>query len=135
MNNITNDELLSQADNLINDPSAFQADALANGLGTAQAASTFEWWSTNNAMTMCAVLLIFGLTVMGLTTYLLKNGYHAQSILRVFGTLLVIIMATFLVVAGYTNEQLGAPLGLLGTIAGYLLGRQSPSDEDRVSTK
>ena len=76
-------------------------------------------------MTMCVLLLLFALVVMGLTAWLLKAGHSATSLLRVFGTILVITMATFLVVAGYTNEQLGAPLGLLGTIVGYLLGRES----------
>jgi hypothetical protein len=103
------------------------SDASA-GVTEAAAAQASAWWTTTNAMTMCAVLLLFGLIVMGLSTYLMKAGQSAQSILRVFGTLLVIIMATFLVVAGYTNEQLGAPLGLLGTIAGYLLGRQTTDD-------
>lgn len=94
----------------------------------AQAAEAAGWWSNSNAMTMCAVLLLFGLIVMGLSTYLLRAGQPAQSVLRVFGTLLVIIMASFLVVAGYTNEQLAAPMGLLGTVAGYLLGRQTTDD-------
>lgn len=94
----------------------------------ARAAEAAGWWSNSNAMTMCAVLLLFGLIVMGLSTYLMKAGQPAQSVLRVFGTLLVIIMASFLVVAGYTNEQLAAPMGLLGTVAGYLLGRQTTDD-------
>ena len=106
-------------------PDAAQAAATQ----AAEVAQAAAWWTTTNAMTMCAVLLLFGLIVMGLSTYLMRAGQSAQSILRVFGTLLVIIMATFLVVAGYTNEQLGAPLGLLGTIAGYLLGRQTTDDK------
>jgi len=89
-----------------------------------------EWWSTNNAMTMCAVLLAFGVVVMLLTTYLLKIGKPASSVLRVFGTILVVVMATFLVVAGYDQEQIGAPLGLLGTIVGYLLGKDSSARGD-----
>jgi hypothetical protein len=109
-----------------------RADAAANESNGLAVEAGMEWWSTTNAMTMCSVLLLFGLIVMGLTTFLLKNGHPGQSILRIFGTFLVIIMATFLVVAGYTNEQIGAPLGLLGTIAGYLLGRQPTGDQDRA---
>ena len=95
------------------------------------------WWSVNNAMTMCAVLLVFSFFVLSLTGYLMKNGLPGGTVLRVFGTVLVITMATFLVVAGYDEQALGAPLGLLGTIVGYLLGKDTgrdnppPREEDR----
>lgn len=84
-----------------------------------------QWWSVNNAMTMCTVLLLFSFFVLCLTGYLMKNGQSGFVVLRVFGTVLVITMATFLVVAGYDDQQLGAPLGLLGTIVGYLLGKDA----------
>ena len=102
-----------------------EANAIVSQSATRGASSAAGWWSPNNAMTMCLLLLMFALVVMGLTAWLIKSGHNANALLRVFGTILVIVMATFLVVAGYTNEQLGAPLGLLGTIAGYLLGRDS----------
>lgn len=102
-----------------------EANAIVSQAAERGTASGASWWSPNNAMTMCLLLLMFALVVMGMTAWLIKNGHNANSLLRVFGTILVIVMATFLVVAGYTNEQLGAPLGLLGTIAGYLLGRDS----------
>ena len=104
---------------LLQEANAIVSQSAAQGAGAA------GWWSPNNAMTMCLLLLMFALVVMGLTAWLIKSGHGANALLRVFGTILVIVMATFLVVAGYTNEQLGAPLGLLGTIAGYLLGRDS----------
>lgn len=95
----------------------------------APAGSMPVWWSTQNAMTMCAVVLLFGVMVLLLATYLMKNGKAGTSVLRIFGTILVITMTTFLVVAGYDNVQLGAPLGLLGTIAGYLLGKDTTGDK------
>jgi len=88
-----------------------------------------DWWSVNNAMTMCAVLLAFSFFVLSLTGYLMKNGLSGAVVLRVFGTILVITMATFLVVAGYDEKALGAPLGLLGTIVGYLLGKDTARNE------
>ena len=105
---------------LLQEANSVVAQAVARGSNHAT-----SWWSPNNAMTMCMLLLCFALVVMALTAWLIKSGHNPNALLRVFGTILVIVMATFLVVAGYTNEQLGAPLGLLGTIAGYLLGRDS----------
>jgi hypothetical protein len=95
---------------------------------TNQQSAYEQWWSVNNAMTMCAVLLVFAFFVLSLTGYLMKNGQSGAVVLRVFGTVLVITMATFLVVAGYDDQQLGAPLGLLGTIVGYLLGKDTGRD-------
>ena len=115
-------ELLKQAE-----------EALQNASSASGAAASATWWSTTNAMTMCSVLLLFSVVVLGLSTYLLKSGKSGAMVLRVFGTVLVITMATFLVVAGYDNEQLGAPLGLLGTIAGYLLGKDATSATGRAA--
>lgn len=108
---------------------------LHNNLAVAPAAAHVNapsWWSTSSAMTMCAILLFFSLIVLGLSTYLLRIGKSGAMVLRVFGTILVISMATFLVVAGYDDKQIGAPLGLLGTIVGYLLGKDSSFSEDRI---
>jgi hypothetical protein len=44
-------------------------------------------------------------------------------------------MATFLVVAGYDEQALGAPLGLLGTIVGYLLGKDTSAREHRTTNE
>jgi hypothetical protein len=71
-----------------------------------------SWWSTTNAMTMSSAFLI-------------HSGKGAESVLRIFGTILIIITSLFLVVAGYNNEQIAPVIGLLGTIAGYLLVKES----------
>ena len=92
------------------------------------------WWSATNAMTMSTVLLIFFLLVMGLATYLIKHGQQANVILRLFGTLLIIAVSAFLVVAGYDDKQIAPVIGLLGTIAGYVLGKDS-SKNSQTNTK
>ena len=56
-------------------------------------------------------------------TFLLWHKHEPNMILRPFGTILIIVAAVFLVVAGYTEEQIAPVIGLLGTIAGYILGR------------
>ena len=83
------------------------------------------WWSTTNAMTMSAIVLLFGLVVIVFATHLIQRGKSAEAVLRMFGTILIIVIAVFLVVAGYSDTQISPVMGLLGTIAGYLLGRES----------
>jgi hypothetical protein len=111
-------ELLNEAIQAVaNSPSSTAANHIAEAVP--------GWWSTSNAMTMSSIVLLFGLVVLGLAAWLMKSGHSATSVLRVFGTVLVIVMVTFLVVAGYDDKQIAAPLGLLGTIVGYLLGRDA----------
>lgn len=87
------------------------------------------WWSNQNAMTMSSVVLIFGVVVIAICAGLMRSSRPSpEAILRVFGTVLIITGALFLVVAGYTDKQMAPVMGLLGTLAGYLLGKGA-SDE------
>jgi ABC-type multidrug transport system fused ATPase/permease subunit len=97
--------------------------------------SEAEWWSATNAMTISSVVLIFGLVIMVLATYLLQKGKNADEVLKLFGTIIIIISSVFLVVAGYTDTQIAPVMGLLGTIAGYLLGRKSADESKTTETK
>jgi hypothetical protein len=82
-------------------------------------------WSAHNAMTVSSVVLIYSLIVLALATYLIRLGKSSESVLRIFGTILIISSSIFLIVAGYTNQQIAPAMGLLGTLAGYLLGKES----------
>jgi hypothetical protein len=89
------------------------------------------WWSVDDAMTISAAVLIFGLVIIVLATALLYKGKKADDVLRLFGTIIIVVSAVFLVVAGYTDTQIAPVIGLLGTIAGYLLGRSENEKNDR----
>lgn len=91
----------------------------------ADAHSNPDWWSVGDAMTVSAAVLVFGSLIMLLATCLLYLGRNADDVLKLFGTLIIVISAVFLVVAGYSDTQIAPVIGLLGTIAGYLLGRES----------
>jgi hypothetical protein len=52
-----------------------------------------DWWSTTNAMTMSAVFLAFGAFVILIAAFLVRFGKSAESVLRIFGTILIVITA------------------------------------------
>lgn len=72
---------------------------------------------------------VVGLGVFVLTciTYLIRTDKQVEGLLRPFATILIIISAVFLIVAGYSEKQIAPVIGLLGTIAGYALGRDDSS--------
>jgi hypothetical protein len=81
-----------------------------------------------------AMYLSFGVLVFGLMTCILesvvlfkkRDTIEDQSLIRVFGITLIIISGVFLITAGYSVCQIGPMMGLLGTVAGYLLAKQEP---------
>ncbi len=75
-------------------------------------------------------LLVFGLVVLLLIGYLINKGKDPEALLRSFGTILIIIAAVFLIVAGYSEKQIAPVIGLLGTVAGYLLGKSQSTDKE-----
>lgn len=90
------------------------------------------WWSTHDAMTISASVLIFGAFLIGLASIAMFRGAPAATVLRVYGMLTIIVMAVFLVVAGYDAQQMSPVIGLLGTLAGYLVGRATtPASEEK----
>lgn len=86
-------------------------------------------WSAINVLTMSGGVLAFGLVVLLIAAFLIRGGKSAESILRVFGTITIIVAAVFLIVAGYSDRQISPVIGLLGTIAGYLLGKDANARE------
>ena len=78
---------------------------------------------------MCAAILVYSVVVLSLATYLIIKRHSAEAVLRFFGTILIITTTVFLIVAGYTDQQIAPAVGLLGTLAGYLLGKDpKPGD-------
>ena len=84
---------------------------------------TLTWWTTTSAMTMSAAVLVFGLVTLILASYVMRKGHPWEAILKIFGMVMIVVMTVFLIVAGYDDKQIAPAMGLLGTIAGYLLGK------------
>lgn len=94
-----------------------------------EATPSVPWWSVTNAMTISASVLVFGVFTMVIAALMMRRGRSADSTLKMLGTLVIIICAVFLVVAGYSDTQIAPVVGLLGTIAGYLLGKNSTAQD------
>lgn len=90
---------------------------------SAVAVNTATEAALQSSFILSCALLAFGLVVLFLIGYLIKVGKDPEDLLRSFGTVLIIIAAVFLIVAGYSEKQIAPVIGLLGTVAGYLLGK------------
>ena len=70
------------------------------------------------------IVLIFGLIIICLEIFLIRSQQmNTESSIRIIIITLIITSTLFLITAGYSNDQIAPAVGLLGTIAGYLLGR------------
>ncbi|MGV3586310.1 MAG: hypothetical protein ACO1OF_04855 [Adhaeribacter sp.] len=76
-------------------------------------------------------VLAFGILVILLEIYLIRNKNISSEDTIKFVIITIIIVSTlFLITAGYSNDQIAPAVGLLGTIAGYLLGRINSPKKD-----
>ena len=116
-------QLAAQQDHL-----ATAEKVLSEKVAIEHSAGKHSWWSPNYAMTISASVLVFGLIVMVLASRALQKGIPAALVMRLFGMLTLVVMAVFLVVAGYDSQQIAPVTGLLGTLAGYLLGKSSGAE-------
>ena len=77
-----------------------------------------------NELTAAFLVLIFAAMVFAVAILLKRwGGYSETAVVRLIALVLIVSSTLFLVVLGFSTEQIGAALGLLGTIAGYVLGR------------
>jgi len=83
-------------------------------------------WSPELVRYLSTSILLFGLGVMVIMGWLVVRRVITQGVLRLICVPLIVVAAVFLMVAGYDDQQLTPIVGLLGTIAGYLLGKTEP---------
>ncbi len=80
--------------------------------------------------TLSMTVLVFGLLVILLEIFLIKNKkISSEDTIKFIIITLIITSTLFLITAGYSNDQIAPAVGLLGTIAGYLLGRIQNSNQ------
>lgn len=109
---------------------ARQKEAAVKTIQEKSATSAPPMWTPKEALALSYSILVFGLLVLLLmSTLVAKFNVNINRILRAFALVLIIVAAVFLIVAGYTEDQIAPVMGLLGTIAGYLLGSRHSSGE------
>ena len=84
-------------------------------------------WSPELVCKLSLGIGVFAVLLLICVTILLRQQSvptSAEQLLRTFGIIVIIFAAVFLVIAGYSDTQITPVIGLLGTIAGYLLGRR-----------
>ena len=93
---------------------------------------TGQPWSAELVKFLTVSVLIFGLAVIVTMAVLVVRKSSAGEVLRLFTVPMVIVAAVFLVVTGFSNAQITPVIGLLGTLAGYILGVQSQKGQKPV---
>lgn len=87
--------------------------------------TTLELW-------LSVAVLAFGLAVVIGQIYLFQQREEAVSeAMKYLSVTVIIVGGLFLVTAGYGNDQIAPIIGLMGTIAGYLMGRQQPTSSGK----
>lgn len=77
---------------------------------------------------MSIFILIFAILVLFMEFLLIfYNKLGNEQGIKIFAVTIIITSGLFLITAGYSNDQIAPVIGLLGTIAGYLLGNLSPT--------
>lgn len=80
-------------------------------------------------------ILIFGILIIGIEVYLIiKDQIKAQDVMKYIIVTLIITCVMFLITAGHHSDQIAPAMGLLGTIAGYLLGKGGNDKKETEKT-
>jgi hypothetical protein len=95
---------------------------------TPEAEAAVSSWAPTVEVWLSILILTFGCLVLGLEFLLLRGSrthLSAESILRAIGVTTIIIGALFCITAGFSPQQIAPATGLFGTVAGYLLGKET----------
>lgn len=81
-------------------------------------------------------VLGFGFLVIVLEIFLIaRRSISSEDTIKFIIVTIIIVSTMFLITAGYSNNQVAPAVGLLGTIAGYLLGKVNTPKKDQNETQ
>jgi hypothetical protein len=74
---------------------------------------------------LAVAVLVFGLFVVCLEIWVMmaRKKYWDDFSFKLISVTIIVVSGLFVIVAGYSDEQLAPMMGLLGTTLGYILGR------------
>ncbi|GAB3358706.1 hypothetical protein GCM10027430_29410 [Lysobacter tyrosinilyticus] len=104
---------------------------LSQGLVQTSAPAQRDWTSIEIVLSLA--VLVFALAALIIEAFIAvkaQKPWSPQSITRAFGLTMILSFSMLLIVAGYDKDQIAPVMGLLGVIAGYLLGN---ADRPRAS--
>lgn len=82
----------------------------------------------SNEFAIGVITVLLCVFLISIQAYLFVRGFIKPEKIAEIMLLTIIIFATlFLIAVGYSNDQIAPAMGLLGTIAGYLLGKPTTS--------
>lgn len=107
------------------------ADGAANVVSLPQILSSYEFWLSSFVLALA--VLVIALQFM----LFIRRASHfdSESIIRLMLITLIILVTAFFVAAGFDSKQIAPAIGLFGTIAGYLLGKESGRNETQSTRK
>jgi hypothetical protein len=81
----------------------------------------------NHSFWLSLAILVFGILIIGgaILIMIRQNKGWGPNAIQIVGIVLIVVSSLFLITAGYSESQITPAIGLLGTIAGYLLGKTS----------
>ena len=90
---------------------------------------------TDISFNLSLCVLGFGLLlIIGEIFLVYRLNISPQDTIKFIIVTLIVIGSLYLITAGYTNDQIAPAMGLLGTIAGYLLGKMGPEISSNTNT-
>ncbi|MGM3216528.1 hypothetical protein ACSQ5K_15090 [Pseudomonas sp. PhalM4] len=98
---------------------------------------SIPFWNPYDPMLITALVAVFCLVfLLAFTLATFRSGAGLNDrYFKLCAVTLIVGLATMITVAGYSSEQSNAALGLLGTVAGYLLGKSAPPKKTRKKQK
>ena len=97
-------------------------DALSHATTGSSAAAGGQPWNPWLILFLTFLVIGFSLWVLYLMRGMLKEGHAPSDVLRLATMPMVVAASIFLVLLGFSNEQMTPVIGLLGTMIGYVLG-------------
>ena len=89
-------------------------------------------WLSGREFLLSLLILSFGIVLILLIILAKKIGgieISSDQFLRLVSIILIIISSLLIISSGFNDKQISSVVGLLGTLAGYLLGRRDSSQK------